>query len=239
VASYNRARKHGFENISIDLIFALPNQSLTTWKSNLGKAFDLQPQHISAYNLIFEEGTPFYKKLMQGQIKSKTENEELLFFTNTISLMEKRGYEHYEVSNYAVTPGHYSRHNYKYWDHSNYLSFGPSAHSYWNKKRWSNVRSLSRYIKNINDHKTVIDFSEALNTETFMFEKIMLGLRTKAGINLAGFETNFRESFIKKHHKINNDLLQNGFAEILQGHFKLTPKGLMVCDEILPRFAPN
>jgi oxygen-independent coproporphyrinogen III oxidase len=239
VASYHLAREHGFDNIGIDLIFALPGQSLASWKSNLKKAFDLKPQHISAYNLIFEEGTPFYNKRVQGEIKAKTENDELLFFSQTVSLMDKAGYEHYEVSNYAMSSNYYSRHNYKYWDHSNYLSFGPSAHSYWNKKRWSNMRSLSKYIKNINEHKTVIDFSEELAGETVMFEKIMLGLRTKAGINLDGFETNFRESFLTKHSKINSDLLQNGFAEIDNGHFKLTPKGLMICDEILPRFAPN
>jgi oxygen-independent coproporphyrinogen-3 oxidase len=239
IKTYESARKAGFNNISVDLIFAVPGQSPKSWIYSLQKAIALQPEHISAYNLIFEEGTPFYKKLLQGQIKPKSENEEINFFNVSINSLEKAGYLQYEVSNYARQPEYYSRHNYKYWNHTNYLSFGPSAHSYWNKKRWSNVRALTCYIKNIEQDITVIDFSEDLSKETLMFEHIMLGLRTTEGINISEFETNFRESFIYKYSDINKDLIENEFAVLKNNVFRLTAKGLMICDEILPRFAPN
>lgn len=239
VKTFQTARQAGFNNISIDLIFATPVQTLKSWLYSLQKAVELQPEHISAYNLIFEEGTPFYKKLMQGQIQQKSENEEINFFNESINQFTKAGYLQYEISNYARNPEYYSRHNYKYWNHTNYLGLGPSAHSYWNKRRWSNVRALSRYIKNLENGISVVDFSENLSKETLMFERIMLGLRTCEGVNIHEFETNFKESFIYKYSDLNKKLIENEFAVLEQDIFKLTAKGLMICDEILPRFAPN
>lgn len=239
VQSYNDARSAGFGNISLDLIFAIPGQNITGWLNNLKQTIALKPEHISAYNLIFEEGTPFYKKLIAGQIKKQSEIQELNLYQETINQLDSEGYRLYEVSNYAQSDGVLSRHNYKYWNHTNYLGFGPSAHSYWEKKRWSNVRSIHRYIDNLKNGKTTIDFSENLTTDTLMFEKIMLGLRTSAGINLNEFETNFEKSFIHIHPNLTSDLLNGKYAEFEQGNFKLTQKGLLICDEILPRFAPN
>lgn len=233
------AQSTGFNNLSIDLIFATPNQTLDDWLFNLNMGISLGTQHISAYNLIFEEGTPFYKKLMRGEITDKTESEQERFYTETMNAFEKGGFKQYEISSYARSENFYSRHNYKYWDHTNYLSFGPSAHSYWNNKRWSNVRSLAKYIKNLNDGKSVVDFNETLGRDTLIFEKIMLGLRTQEGINLDKFETNFNESFIQKHSSINEKLIANGFAEITDGFFRLTRKGIMICDEILPDYVAS
>ncbi|MCB0284171.1 MAG: radical SAM family heme chaperone HemW [Calditrichaeota bacterium] len=239
IKTFELARMAGFNNIGVDLIFATPRQTLESWLFSLNKAIEIQPDHISAYNLIFEPGTPFYKMLMKGQMQQKSENEELAFFTETIEKLQNAGYLHYEVSNYARGGENYSRHNYKYWTHTNYLSFGPSAHSYWNKKRWSNVRALSRYLKNIEQGQTAVDFDESLSRETMIFERIMLGLRTKEGIDLKAFETNFEESFIYKYPGLNKELIENKFAVIENDRFRLTAKGLMICDEILPRFAPN
>lgn len=239
IKTYELARKAGFNNIGVDLIFATPVQTLQSWHYSLDKALEMQPDHISAYNLIFEPGTPFYKMLLNGRLQAKTENDELAFFTGTIEKLQNAGYLHYEVSNYARGAGNYSRHNYKYWTHTNYLSFGPSAHSFWNKKRWSNVRALSRYLKNMEQGITAVDFNEDLSKETMIFERIMLGLRTKDGVDLKAFETNFAESFIYKYSGLSNDLIENKFAVIENDHFRLTAKGLMICDEILPRFATN
>lgn len=237
--TYERARNAGIENISIDLIYALPDQPLNSWLSTLEKGLSLQPEHVSAYNLIFEEGTPFYKQLMRGQLKAQNEDEEVRFYSETMNTFEKYGFLQYEVSSYAKSPEFFSRHNYKYWNHTNYLSFGPSAHSYWDKKRWSNVRSISQYIKGINNGLEIVDFSENIKPETMIFENIMLGLRTADGINLNDFSRDFNQSFLERHDSVNTNLVDNGFAEIENGFFKLTRKGMMICDEILPRFAPN
>jgi oxygen-independent coproporphyrinogen-3 oxidase len=239
IKTFNRARNSGFDNISIDLIYALPDQTIATWQHTMNTGLSLQPDHISAYNLIYEKGTPFYNQLMHGRLSQKSEEEEIKFYKKTISTFEQKGYIHYEVSSYSQGEAKFSRHNYKYWNHTNYLSFGPSAHSYWNKKRWSNIRSLHKYITNISENQTVIDFSENLEMETLIFEKIMLSLRTNDGINLEDFETTFNSSFITMHNNLNSELIENGFAIMDKGSFKLTQKGMMICDEILSRFAPN
>jgi len=239
IKTFKRARKAGIENISIDLIYALPNQSLETWQSSLDLGLSLDPDHVSAYNLTFEEGTPFYKQLMHGQLKKQPEDSEVRFYSETMDTFDKSGFTHYEISSYAKSDAYFSRHNYKYWNHTNYLSFGPSAHSYWNKKRWSNVRSISKYIQGLNNGMDIIDLSETIDIEIMIFEKIMLGLRTSEGINLKSFNKNFKQSFLDKHNSINTNLVENGFAEINDGFFKLTRKGMMICDEILPRFATH
>lgn len=239
IKTFESARNSGFNNISIDLIYALPNQKMEKWKTSLNTGLSLEPDHVSAYNLIYEEGTPFYKKLIKGQLVKQSEDAESEFFLQTLNTFEANSYKPYEVSSYAKEENKYSRHNYKYWIHSNYLSFGPSAHSYWNKKRWSNIRSIGKYIENIMHERSVIDFCENLKKETLMFENIMLSLRTFEGINFEIFQEQHKESFIQKHKGLNEDLLKNGFALIENGKFKLTRKGMLVCDEILSNFAPN
>ena len=237
--TFERARIAGINNISIDLIYALPDQSLESWEATLTKGLSLYPDHISAYNLTFEQGTPFYKQLMHGQLKKQSEYLEEKFYNKTLDIFQKAGFLHYEISSYAKSEKYISRHNYKYWNHTDYLSFGPSAHSYWNGQRWSNVRSISKYIQGLNNASGIIDFSEEINPETMIFEKIMLGLRTSDGINLTEFKKIFKQSFLERHKSINSNLIENGFAEINKDFFRLTRKGMMICDEILPRFISN
>jgi len=237
--TFERARNAGIENISIDLIYALPDQSLKSWESSLLKGLSLNPDHISAYNLTFEQGTPFYKQLMRGQLKKQPEYLEEQFYNKTLDIFQQSGFLHYEISSYSKSEEYISRHNYKYWNHTNYLSFGPSAHSYWDGQRWSNVRSINKYISGINTESGVIDFKEDIDDETMIFEKIMLGLRTVDGINLIEFNKIFKQSFLEKHKSINRSLLDNGFAEINNDFFRLTRKGMIICDEILPRFFSN
>ena len=239
IHTFKLARKAGIENISIDLIYALPDQSIASWNSSLIQGLALMPDHISAYNLTFEEGTPFYKQLSAGKLKAQNEDTEIQFYSETMNTLKKNGFIQYEVSSYAKSESYISRHNYKYWNHTNYLAFGPSAHSYWDGKRWANIRSISKYIKGLTDGMEIIDFSENIEQDTMIFEKIMLGLRTREGINLKEFKSKFKHSFLDAHAHINKNLVENGFAIIDNDFFKLTPKGMMVCDEILPRFAPN
>jgi oxygen-independent coproporphyrinogen-3 oxidase len=231
------ARRTLFENLSIDLIFALPGQTMQNWKDNLKKAVELNPEHISAYSLIFEKGTPFYKAREEGRIKSKSESEELKFYQTTIDYLKQNGYLHYEVSNFAKSPEYYSRHNQKYWDHSNYLGFGPSAHSYWNNQRWSNVSSLTQYITALSAGKSPVNFLEDIELETMEFENIFLSLRTITGLNLLDFKNRFRIEFTQKYKAKIDPLLTNDLAEIHDQYFRLTQKGLFISDAILSEFA--
>jgi oxygen-independent coproporphyrinogen-3 oxidase len=161
----------------------------------------------------------------------------LKFYQTTIDYLKQNGYLHYEVSNFAKSPEYYSRHNQKYWDHSNYLGFGPSAHSYWNNQRWSNVSSLTQYITALSAGKSPVNFLEDIELETMEFENIFLSLRTITGLNLLDFKNRFRIEFTQKYKAKIDPLLTNDLAEIHDQYFRLTQKGLFISDAILSEFA--
>ncbi len=230
------ARKAGFNNLSLDFIFALPGQTLREWEQTLVQAFDFAPEHISAYNLIFEPGTPFYTRLQAGQIQAQPEAREIDFWNHTLDAMQANGYKAYEVSNFARSAAFYSRHNVKYWLHVPYLGFGPSAHSFWEKRRWSNVRALGRYLSDLETDRLPVESEETLNAETMEFEHILLRLRMYAGLHLAEFKRKFGSEFLEKYKMETTGLLQRNLAETERGFFKLTRKGMLICDEILQDF---
>jgi len=238
-SAFDDLRRAGIENISIDLIFALPGQSHAQWKKNLAKGIELQPEHISAYNLIYEQGTPFFKKLQKGQFRSFSDSDELIFYNETLDMLRQAGYVRYEVSNYAKNESLYSRHNYKYWNHAPFLGLGPAAYAYQGGKRWGNVRSIKKYIRELEADQLPVDFEEKLDRRTLGFEKIMLGLRTKEGVNLKEFETFMGQELLQVYAKQIPALLKDGLAQLDDGHFYFTDKGFLLCDSILPAFAPD
>ncbi len=234
---FELARKAAFSNISLDFIFALPGQSIEHWQKNIEMAVKLQPEHLSAYNLTYEPGTPFYQRWLKGSLKPQSEQDEVRFLETTLHLLQYHGYHPYEISNYARAPEYYSRHNQKYWYHTPYLGFGPSAHSFWNERRRGNVRSVSKYIQELRNKRWPIEFEETIDAETKVFEHIFLALRTKPGINLAHFEQQFGYAFTKHYKSAINTLISEGLAEYKSSHFRLTQKGLILSDAILPTFA--
>lgn len=237
--AFEMARSAGFANISIDLIYALPGQTAEDWRFSLERAISLNPEHVSAYNLIFEEGTPFFERRQRGDIQARDAEEEYAFFNLTMDVLEDAGYGQYEISNYARSQAYYSRHNYKYWDHVPYIGFGPSAHSFWNNERWSNVRSLTVYLDQL-DHGTLPEVDrERLRSQVLAFENVFLKLRTTEGINLRLYEERFQHSFEDTHKALIQNLVAGGLAVSDHEHFRLTRKGLCICDEILANFYPD
>ncbi len=236
IQSFDDARRAGFENISLDLIFALPGQTLERWQKNLRRILSLAPEHISAYNLIYEEGTLFHRWREEGKIKPAPGALEQKLYETTIGTLQEAGFVLYEVSNFARGERYYSRHNSKYWDHTPYLGFGPSAHSYWPEQRWSNIRSATGYNRKMAAGESVVRFKEQLDDETRMFETVMLGLRTREGIDLTRFAGRFRSGFDTLFSQQTEELIRGGFARFEKDHFRLTAKGLMICDEIIPHF---
>ncbi len=235
-SALRRARQAGFQNLSVDLIFALPGQTPDTWQKNMREAFAFHPEHISAYNLIFEPGTPFYTQWQSGRILAQTEEREIDFWNLTLDTMEAGGYEAYEVSNFARSAAYYSRHNVKYWMHVPYLGFGPSAHSYHKNRRWSNARSLGRYLAELERDKRPVDFEETLTPQMLEFEHILLRLRMYAGLHLDEFERKFGSEFLETYRTETNGFLERDLAKTDNGYFKLTRKGMLICDEILQDF---
>ncbi len=253
--TFRNARKAGFENISVDLLFALPNQSLKSWQSNLDMACDLTPEHISAYNLTVEKDTPFAARIRDGELNNSNQEVQREMHLTTIEFLQSRGFYQYEISNYALLDFE-SMHNQKYWDGSFYLGVGPSAHSFIDKRRFWNVSDLTKYIELLTNEKSAVADEEYLNLNTQSFEKILLGLRQIKGINLRAFETDFGFSFFDKYFKqlsrfidlnlkISNitEELTNGtrnikgeFLEIEDGFLRLTGQGLLLCDSICMEF---
>lgn len=235
-SSIHSIRKAHHGALSIDLIFALPNQTLWDWDFNLLTALSFKPEHISAYNLSLEKGTPFHTRVLNGEMILKTEEDELTFYSTTIDALKAGGYIPYEISNYARSPHYFSRHNYKYWNHTNYLGFGPSAHSFWKRERRANVRSVQKYVSMIRSARLPLDFTEYIDDRTLEFESIFLGLRTYAGLNLQRYEERFRIPFQEKYKAIIKNLMDEGMAEIADHYFRLTKKGMAVCDAVTGQF---
>lgn len=178
------AKQKGFNNISIDLIFGLPNQTLKRWKKNLEEAVCLPITHISCYNLIVEENTPLFNQVKSGKVNvlGDTENEEL--YELTIDFLKQEGFYQYEVSNFSK-PDFESLHNSTYWSFDNYLAFGPSAHGFIGNQRFQNVRNLTMYLKMIEQNQLPILQKDMITGETLVNEKLMLSVRTLEGVQIA------------------------------------------------------
>ncbi len=227
---YDDARKADFDNVSIDLIFGLPTQTVDRWNDNLIKALELLPEHISAYNLTIEESTPLFKLITTKQTVAVSEDIECEMMELAMECLTSAGYRHYEVSNYAK-PDFESIHNINYWNHSNYLGFGPSAHSYWNGKRWWNVRTVFSYYSRIKNGMKPIANGENLSRLQIADEMIMLGLRSQ-GINLDRLKSFFNFNVQRSFDRTIDYLVNERLAYVSNDVLRLTGKGLLICDKV-------
>jgi oxygen-independent coproporphyrinogen III oxidase len=179
-----QARDAGFDQLSLDLIYALPQQSPSAWCDSLGQAIAFAPEHLSCYSLTIEPSTPLGRQVELGQVQPNDEETERELFLLTDETLKKAGYEHYEISNYC-RPGFRSRHNQKYWQGTPYLGLGPSAHSFDGHKRWWNLRDVALYTQALVHGRSAVQGSEELTPEQKQTETILLGLRTKEGFQPA------------------------------------------------------
>jgi len=239
INSVEWAKKAGFDNISLDLIFAIPGQTVAQWRSNLMQVLELQPQHISTYCLTYEPETEFGKKLATGAIRKVSEETERLMYLETIELLEKRGFGHYEISNFA-RENFTCRHNQTYWDLSPYLGIGSSAHSYWENHRQWNVRSVAKYIEKLTSEDLPIEDKENLSPEQKELEYIFLRLRTREGISLENYRRLFGKDFLSSHESTIQKLSAHPNAPLFEtekNRFFLKPAGFVLFDEICGMFA--
>ena len=175
-------REAGIPSVNIDLMFSIPGQSKADWEATLRHAIALRPDHISAYNLTYEEDTAFFESLRRGEMR-ENEDHDAEFFHLADELLTDAGFDHYETSNYA-TPGHHSTHNQGYWHGEDYLGLGPSAVSTLDNIRWKNIPDTARYVTQVTSIGNALTESESLDEEARRLERIALGLRTKDGISL-------------------------------------------------------
>ncbi|MEP0862813.1 MAG: radical SAM family heme chaperone HemW [Ignavibacterium sp.] len=229
---YNAAEA-GFENINLDLIFNLPGQSKEKWKLNLQQAIELPIKHISAYSLILERGTILNKLVLDGKVQIQGEDYDAELYELTIDFLSENGFMQYEVSNFAK-PGYECIHNKAYWHHQDYISLGPSAHSFVENKRWWNYSSLKRYINEIELNQNAVMNYETLTQHQLQDEYIMLALRSD-GIKIEEFINRFGNDWLDEHAKDFEILKNQDLIEVKHNTIKLTSKGYAICDEILSK----
>lgn len=235
-AAFAAAREAGCADLNVDLIYASPGQELEAWKTDLARVLDLRPDHLSAYNLTFEEATPFRSWLEEGRLARHPEELELAFFDATRGALVERGYEAYEISNFAL-PGHRCAHNVNYWRNGAYVGLGPSAASLVAGRRSGNVRSVGGYVRRIGEHGEACAWSEELDPRSRLGETWWLGLRLVEGLSAA--EARERASY----HEEGDPALAIAERALAEGvlardgeRYRLSARGLPLADWVARRF---
>lgn len=221
----------GFENISVDLIFNLPNQTKEKWIENLQTAIELPIKHISTYSLILERGTILNKLVLDGKVKMQDDDYDADLYETTINFLLSNGFYQYEVSNFTKS-GYECLHNNAYWRYRDYLGLGTSSHSFVNGKRWWNYSSLKKYISEVELNGHAVMNSEIISNEQMHDEYVMLALRS-SGLDLIDYKKRFDDDWIKKNNSYFELLKNEKLLTVKDNWIKLTSKGYAVCDEIL------
>lgn len=231
IEAFENCRKAGFQNISIDLMYGLPGETLEIWENDLSQAVCMHPEHISAYHLIYEEGTTLWKLREEHRVKEADEDLSVNLFSRLIHRLKENGYQHYEISNFCQ-PDKYSRHNSSYWTGKKYLGCGPSAHSYNGTSRQWNIASLNDYIKGITEGSSVSEIEE-LDLYTRYNDFVITSIRTCWGMPLGQLKKKFGERLYRYCLQMAQPHLQQGTLEITQETLKLTEQGIFISDGIM------
>ena len=231
VEAVRYCQEKGFDNISIDLMYGLPNQTLAIWHRNLQQALELNIQHISAYHLIYEEKTRLYSLLQAGKINPVNEDISLQMFKDLIDTLTKAGFEHYEISAFSK-PGYISRHNSSYWTGQKYVGFGPSAHSFDGEHRWWNISSLPKYIAGVNTSNPSIEM-EDIDLTTKYNEYIITGLRTAWGVDLQTLKSKFGDDLCEYFLQNAQRYFNLGYLKREKNNVTLSHKGIFISDGIM------
>jgi oxygen-independent coproporphyrinogen-3 oxidase len=230
-----QAESAGFENLSIDLMFGLPNQTVADWERDLKTALTLPVRHVSTYNLTIEEGTPFSKMHEGGRLPLPEEETQVRMYETAIEALTGAGFDWYEISNFAK-PGFECRHNLIYWRNRDYLGIGPGAVSYINGVRSKNLDDPKTYIETLRTGKDAIQSEEWLDAAGTMGETVMLTLRLLKGLDLAEFETRFGKPIGAFYPTQIETLTQQGFLQQTGGRLRLTRNGVLFSNEVFQEF---
>lgn len=219
--SFAILRKAGYENLNLDLIYGVPGQTIEQWTDSLRQTIELQPDHISAYCLTYEEDTEYFERLQRGEFRENTD-QDAAFFERGVELLSAAGYAQYEISNHAQR-GRECRHNLAYWEGADFLGFGPSAWSTVGERRWQNVPDTAAYVRALQAGVRPISTEEILPAETREAEKIAFGLRMSAGIDSDRLTSN---------RELVTSLREEGLLEDHGPRVRLTARGRLLADEI-------
>lgn len=231
IQAVHDAREAGFSNLSIDLIYGLPGQTMDQWKYNLERAFGLHPEHISAYGLTYEEGTGLWKQRARGKIVEVADEVMLQMYRYMLLQMNDKGYDAYEISNFAL-PGYRSQHNSSYWQLTPYLGVGPSAHSYDGISREWNIANLQRYMVGIESGNPFTE-KEVLTEQDAFNDFVMVKLRTKEGINLTETESRFGKMMKDWLFRQSNTYLRSRHLMLEEDILRLSLEGIEISNRII------
>jgi len=236
--AFTFARKAEFENINLDLIYGLPDQTLQDWQATLDQALALGSEHLSLYGLQVEDRTVLQKQIELARVRSPNPDTAAEMYEHAVSRLAAAGYVHYEISNWAK-PGFESQHNRTYWLDEPYLGFGAGAHSYWRGQRYENVKNPRSYIPALSQGKSVVASREDIRPEMEMAEVMFLGLRLGEGVTWKRFRDRFgtdaREVFAEPIARLSGW----GFLQTDDAGMRLTEQGMLVSNQILWRFLPE
>jgi oxygen-independent coproporphyrinogen-3 oxidase len=236
--AFAMAREAGFENINIDLIFGLPDQTMVSWSQTLDRALLWRPEHMSLYGLQVEEGTAIARQIEGGRVHAPDRDLAADMFCSAEEKLQTEGYEHYEISNYAK-PGYRSRHNQTYWLNHPYIGIGAGAHSYIDGARYSNLRSPVEYLRHLEVSEPVVASREVISREMEMGETLMLGLRLEEGIAFEDFRARFGVDVREIHGATIAQMEEWGLMQSDAVHIRLTKRGRLLSNQVLWRFLPD
>lgn len=229
---FQHARQAGFSNISLDLIYALPDAGFNYWESDLTQVSEMNPEHISLYGLTIEERTVFGHREKKGELISIPDDDAAKQYLYAIEFLKSKGYDHYEVSNFGKE-GFYSRHNHSYWSGVPYLGVGPGAHSFNGHSRQMNVRNNPRYLKEINSD-SYFEVEELSNIQ-LLNEQILTSLRTSRGLSIEMISSKYGVDLTDEYGSLLEELIDQKLIEIESDYIRLLPNGFLVADEIALR----
>ena len=227
--------KKQFENVSIDLIYALPGQTLESFRDTLTKALAFDLPHYSMYSLILENKTMFMNWVRQGRLELPTQEAETQMFEEAIIAMAQSGHHQYEISNFAKK-GKESMHNLVYWDNEHYYGFGAGASGYLNQKRYKNYGPIQHYMKPLKEQRLPIFETEEISRANQIEEEMFLGLRKIEGVSLRRFEEKFNQKLTTVYQSVITELQHQKLAVLEEDYFRLTPKGLFIGNDVFEKF---
>ena len=223
-------RAEGFDDLSVDLIYGLPNQTKEDWAETLARAAELRPEHISCYGLKLEEGTRMYEEYRNSPVLPG-DDEQADMYLYAVDMLSNYGYQQYEISNFAQR-GHESRHNLKYWTLDDYIGFGPGAHSNIGNTRYSYTRSLDKYIRGVSEGANILDEYETLDELDRAAEYIMLGMRCSRGISEEEYTRIYRSDFAPVEELL-REYEKDGWTKWISGRWRFTPEGFLLSNILI------
>lgn len=235
VRAYELARQAGFENVSLDLMFALPTQDLDDWRAALGRAIELQPDHLALYGLTVEPGTPLEKQVASGRVRLLDSDLEADMYELAMDTLGAAGYEQYEISNFA-RPGRRCAHNQVYWRNEPYRGYGPGAASYVDRRRWLNVASTETYLARLQQDESPEASSETCDEASERMETMYLGLRMMDGVDRAWFAARYGGPPERWFGDALARLVGQGLVADTGSHWRLTRRGIMVSNRVFMEF---